>query len=329
MTSDPAVLSSTPLWFVFNELSARVRADTVVEGHERMSGLLTGVATIMNGQAAELICIGENVLWAAELAAGYTVSDWWASADRDHKYLLQRIATKTDFPDDVGAALRDRFYLSEFLPADGGGRDRTDARGLGAAFLLDGIAVSLPSEERWKAIRIRLRHIWLDRRGTERERNVNVLNLAGSSDLERIGDALLENRQHSLVSEPSALSARKAECFPHLAFGRDVDGHLVKIPKAYLGNLIRKLILLDDAVRIWRRTRTMKSPIFSGCRRESEPTMDKYGHLRVFRDTQGTDQTYEPHCVFGRYRIHFRVVHESRCIEIGYVGRHLPTQRFP
>lgn len=329
MTSDAALFQSTPLWFAFNELSARARADTIPEGRERMNRLVTAVATIMDGRPAELVCIGENALWGAELAVGYTISDWWASADRDRRMLLLEIAPKTDFPHEVGVALRDRFYLSEFLHEDGVSREREDARGLGAAFLLDGIAVSIPSEEQWQATRIPIRHMWLDERGTERGRDVEVLNLSGLNDGERVNDSLLEKRQHGLMGQLSSLPARKRECFPHLVFGLDVDGHIADLPTAFLGTLVRKLILLDDAARTWRRTPTMTFPTLSDCRSESKPTMDKYGDLRVYRDPEGVDRTYKLHCALGDYRIHFRIMHEPRCLEIGYVGKHLPTKRFP
>ena len=162
-------------------------------------------------------------------------------------------------------ALRDRFYLSEFLHEDGVSRERGDARGLGAAFLLDGIAVSIPSEGRWQVTRIPVRHTWLDEHGAERGLDVEVPNLSGLNDAEPISDSLLEKRQHGLMSQPSSLPARKRECFPHLAFGLDVDGHITDLPTAFLGTLVRKLILLDDAARTWRRTPKMTFPTLSDC----------------------------------------------------------------
>lgn len=334
MTPDAAPFQSAPLWFAFNELSARARADTILEGRERMNSLVAAITTVMDRRPAELVCIGANALWGAELAVGYTVSDWLASADqdqddRDRKLLLLDIATKTDFPHEVGVALRNRFYLSEFLLEDGGPAEQEDARGLGAAFLLDGIAVSIPSEEQWQATRIPLRHMWLDERGTERGRDVEVLNLCGLNDAERVNDSLLEKRQHGLMSQPSSLPARKRECFPHLAFGLDVDEHIAALPTAFLGTLVRKLILLDDAARTWRRTPTTTFPVLSDRRSESKQTMADYGDLRVYRDADGVDRTYKLHCSLGGYRIHFRIMHEPRCLEIGYVGKHLPTKRFP
>ena len=294
-----------------------------------MDGLVDAVGMVMNGCPAELVCIGENVLWGAELAAGYTVQDWWASADRDRKMLLLSIAVKTDFPDELGAALRARFYLSEFFLGRVASRDRMDARGLGAAFLLDGIAVSLPSEHQWKDIWIPLLHVWLGEGGAESGREVEVLNLSGCDQAEQVRESLLRRSQRGLVSEPAALVARKHECFPHLRFGRDVDDHIAKLATGMLAAVIHKLIVLDDASRRWRRDVKTTSPNLPGCRPESDTTMQKYGDHRVFRDAEGIRRTYELHCAAGPYRIHLRVVHEPRGLEIGYVGKHLPTMRYP
>jgi len=294
-----------------------------------MDGLVDAVGMVMNGRSAELVCIGENVLWGAELATAYTVRDWWTSADRDRKTLLSRIANKTDFPEELGAALKDRFYLSEFFLEGVASRDRADARGLGAAFLLDGIAVSLPSEDQWKDIWIPLVHVWLAEGGSEGKGEVKALNLSGCDQAEQVRDSLLRKGQRDLVSAPTALTARKHACFPHLRFGLDVDDHIARLATGMLAAVIHKLIILDDASRKWRRNAERTSPTLPGCRPETDPTMQKYGDLRVFLDAEGVRRTYALHCAAGPYRIHLRVVNEPRGLEIGYVGKHLPTKKYP
>ena len=328
MTPVPA-LPYSRIWFVFNELSAQTLANGRVEGHRRMDDVVDAVAIVMNGRPAELVSIGENALWGAELASRYTVAQWCASADHERKNLLLQIATKTEFPDEAGEALKDRFYLSEFFHEGLASAEQADARGLGAAFLLDGIAVSLPSEDRWKVTRVRLHHVWLDEGGTECSRPVEVLNLPGCELAEPVYDAMLKKSQHGLKREPSALAARRAECFPHLRFGRDVGRHIRRLPTGVLALLVEKLIVLDDASRMWRRDPRMTVPRLPSCRPESEPTMQKYGDRRVFRDAAGVRRTYELHCSVASYRIHLRVMSASRCLEIGYIGKHLPTKKHP
>ena len=275
MTATPTASEPESLWFTFNDLSTRVPAPVREVGRAWMNGLLDAIGMFMNGRPATLVSVDEAVLWSSQLATGYTVTDWLADADRDQKRLLMRIATKTGFPEEAGQALRDRFLLSEFLLTDDESPDAAaDARALGMAFLLRGIAVSLPSEARWRETTIVLRHVWLDERGAE------------------------------------------------------VDAQLNRLPAGLLSAVIGKLIVLDQASRAWRADRASTSPALPRCNPESEPTMQQYGDLRVFRDRAGVKRTYKLHAMVGSaYRIHLIILHESRALEIGYVGKHLPTSR--
>ena len=318
------------MWFVFNELSVRVCAATRREGGRRMDGLVDAVASVMNGRTGTLLSIEEDGFWGAELAPGHTVTHWWTTADRDRKLLLRRIATKIGFPDEASEALRNRFFLSEFLLLDAADSERRfDARGLGAAFLLDGIAVSLPSEDRWAKTWIPLRHVWCDEDIDEREEDVNVLNLSEPGQVEGVSDILFQRSQGDLQHSPSALTARRSESFPHLSFGLDVDRQVGKLPSTSVPAVVSKLLTLDDASRAWRRHPEMLSPKLPKCHPETEPTMQQYGDRRVFRDPRGRQQTYSLHAMVGSaYRIHMRIIHDPRGVEIGYVGKHLPTKTF-
>ena len=317
------------MWFVFNELSARVGAESRHEGGSRMDGLVDAVGMVMNGRPAELVSIGESGLWGAELTSGYTVAQWFETARVERRRLLLSIATKTEFPQEVDEATKNRFFLSEFSLLDGVESQRgTEVRGLGAAFVLGGTAVSLPSEEQWRAMRIPLHHIWYDQSGSEQENCVTVLNLSERHQAEGVSDSLLEASQTGLKSSPISLAERKAECFPHLSFGRDVCSQIAKLPPALLPRVVAKLAELDDASRAWRRNAQRNRPVLPNCRRESEPTMQQFGDRRVFRDTKGEKRTYELHKNVGlEYRIHLRIVHEARGLEIGYIGEHLPTRK--
>ena len=320
---------SSQLWFVFNELSARSRADSHHEGHSRFDGVVIAVAKVMGGRPAQLVSIGCPVFWEAELAVGYTVAHWYATAEPDLRQLLLGIAMKTEFPDEVGSILSDRFSLSEFYLTEGAESEASaQARGLGAAYLLDGIGVSFPSEPRWAQTRIALRHLRLDRDCHAREDTVEVLNLSGPTHAEQVSDSIVRRCQLALAEDPLRLASRKNECFPHLRFGRAVDRYLDNLPPAILSRVVQKLMILDDACRKWRQADTMTFPELSDCRAESEPTMQQYGDRRIFSDPQGRDQTYERHVPVGGYRIHLRVVHQPRGIEVGYVGRHLPTAKY-
>ena len=296
-----------------------------------MDDMVTAVATMMKGRSATLMTVGEPDLWAAELAPGYTVADWLSRTDPDRRGLLLTIATRSGFPEEADEALCDRFHLSEFAlspEAEDDSGDRVEARGLGAAFLFAGIGISLRSEARWSRIRIPLRHTWLDEDCREKAEDVEALNLSGASRVESLSELLLERSRRGLRSDPPTLTDRKHECFPHPAFGQDVDSQLGAIPHGILQSVIEKLVILDAASRAWRLDPAMTLPSLPLCHAESKPTMQRFGDQRRFRDPEGGLAVYKLHAMAGSaHRIHLRVTHDPRRIEIGYIGRHLDTAR--
>lgn len=323
------------IWFVFNELSARVSAPTIHQGRRRMDDMVSAVATMMVDRAAVLVTVGEPNLWAAELAPGYTVANWLSGGEhdpnRDLKSLLLRIASKIGLPEEADEALRNRFHLSEFVLSPRVGEksgERVEARGLGAAVLFAGIGISLRSEDQWSRLRIPLRHTWLDENCQEQSDDVEALNLSASSQIEALSGYLIERRRRDLRGNPLTLADRKHECFPHLEFGLDVDGHLEALPPEILQVVVGKLVILDAVSRAWRSDPTMTSPQLPQCNPESEATMQQFGDQRTFRNPEGGRASYRLHAMVGSaYRIHLRVTHEPRGIEIGYIGRHLDTVR--
>ena len=323
------------LWFVFNELSTRVSAPTIQQGHRRMDDMVSAMATMMAGRPAALVTVGEPNLWAAELAPGYTVANWLSGTrrdpNRDLRNLLLRIASKNGLPEEVDEALRNRFHLSEFVLSQRAGDepgDRVEARGLGAAFVFAGIGVSLRSEDRWRRLRIPLRHTWLDEDCQEQSDDVEALNLSEAVQIEALSKLLLERGRHELRGDPLMLADRKHECFPHLTFGLDVDSHLKILPHEILRIVVEKLATLDDASRAWRLNPTMTSPQLPQCNPDSQSTMQRFGDQRRFRNPKGIVTSYSLHAMVGSaYRIHLCVTHAPRGIEIGYIGRHLDTVR--
>jgi hypothetical protein len=58
---------------------------------------------------------------------------------------------------------------------------------------------------------------------------------------------------------------------------------------------------------------------------ESGATMAKYGSHRIFRSSNGSNETFEQHArLVGGFRLHLREITGTRRVEIGYIGPHLP-----
>ena len=317
---------------VFNELSAVMIASSRHEGREWMDGLMRATATLAGDEAVEIITAGDRGFFDMMLSDGYTLSDWLGDreADRDQKRFFGRITTKIGLDEDMDQTVMDRFYLSEFFLDDHieTARRGPEARGLGLAFLLDTVALSLPSEEHWRSIRVRLRHLWLEADGSEKERSVDVFNISKAGHGESVGGELLRREQTELRANPLTLADRMRDCFPHLSFGQDVDDQMFGLPVDVLKLVMAKLTVLDDVARDWRRG-TTGVPVLPKVHTESEPTMQQFGHLRRFRDADGRVEVFMLHAMVGsRHRIHFRIKEGEKSLEVGYVGVHLPTKKF-
>lgn len=309
---------------VFNELSADSMALTKHDARERATNMVEAIAALAEERAATLVTIDSFDLYSAALADGYTISHWLNdhAVDRDLKTLLRTISTKVTFDQDVSEAVKDRFLLSDFR------LDGRRADGMGLAYLLATTAVSLRSAEWWGRVHLRLRYTWLDVDGAEHSQEVVALNIADRGQANIVNDELLKWARDELKGNPTGLADRKQECFPHLRFGSDVDGQLSVLPRDILDQLISKLIVLDGAVRDWRRDGT-DAPVLPKVHNESERTMQQFGNRRIFGDVNGIRKEYRLHAMVGNSRrIHLAIDQGTRTLEIGYIGRHLPTATF-
>lgn len=309
---------------VFNELSAHNVASSRHQAREQTTNLVRAMAAVVSGQSTTLVTIKDFEIHQALLAEDYTVYQWSHDerVDRDLRNYFLKISTKMRFEQDVSEAVKEQFYLSEFH------FHQQEAGGLGLAWLLHTTAVSLPSEEYWRQTPVQVRRTWFENAETERAEDVEVLNLSEMTHVPVISDAMAGRAQVDLKEQPVFLAERKADCFPHLTFGLDVDSQIGELSVEILRMTIAKLIVLDAAVRNWRRER-MEEPVLPKVNTESEATMQRYGKKREFRSASGEKKVFNLHAMMGSgYRVHFRIDKEHKNLEIGYIGEHLPTARF-
>ena len=289
-----------------------------------MTDMLKAVVCFAEGQAVSLV--GVSSVSEVLVTKGYRINEWLTDgeADRDMKEFLRRIMGKIGLDSEELKSVRDRFYLSEFHVAT------EEAPGLGLAYLLETAGVSIPSEVRWQEIDVGLRHKWVASDASVQQSKVRVLNLSKRANAKGVREKYRARRQEALRGEPGRqVDEMVEECFPHLLFGRDVYAQIEHLAGGERGQVIGTLINLDGLAREWRRSGAdpRGSPRVRG---ESEPTMQKFGSQRVFRTAEGGTATFELHASAGKQqRVHLRLDCDHRSIEIGYIGRHLPTKKFP
>lgn len=314
----------------FNELSAGAPVASRQEGRKLLEDMIRGALAIANSEPLELIAVRGWDMFGMLIGSEYTVSDWLHDGDRDLIKLFYKITNKIGVGERIDSAVKDRFYVSTFLVGDRRRPNRSiEAPGLGLAHLLDGVATSLASDEQWCKSGIDLCHVWLDEEGQEHIDDVEVVNVSRLANAEAAANRLYRLWQEDARDRREAMAGVRsvAGMFRHLAFGMDVEEQF----KALAGDARRvtrsKLIEFDAAVREWRREGTTL-PMLPGVRSEGKATMDRFGEDRVYRNRHGEAAVYKLHVSAGSCRIHFRVEAAEKMVEIGYVGRHLPTKKF-
>ncbi len=306
---------------VVNELSFRELAATQAEARSRMIAFVS-----LLGQARRAGFRGDIriplTFFSTELVAGYTVTNWISDPDspREHRTYLLSQGTKSPFLINL-PILQEIFGISEF-------RFQGElAEGLGAAYLMDALGVSLQSQDRWRTSILTLDLLQLDRSEELVSSNVNIPHASRPADLTEHAERLAAERYNSIKSGKQIWEKRN-EFFPGLLFVQTVEQQLDGVG-FHLPHVLRRLIELEDNTASWKTGGFDPTGLSGNPRTESSKTLEEYGQERSFRCPDGTIQVFSWHVNLpGGWRLHFFPVDAQRRIIIGYIGTHLPTVKF-
>ena len=258
-------------------------------------------------------CLPDYSLWAA-------LHGLRAQGLLEEYLFLMRLAAKIPLLSEVEEEVGDLFLACEertLTPPDG--------EPLVFCVITDGIAVGFPSAPEWDRDRVTVHfdELLSDEATEPTSEEIDQLTRA-----EHAGPICARHRDRLLAgSTPTTLWENREVAFPNLSFGPDVEENLRKYAHL-LFTIAGKLGALDSSARDWRdrggpapRWKTKVTP-------ESPAVMSNrvLREARRFRSHLGTREIFEWHARFGDHgRIHLRFDAESREVEIGYIGPHLPV----
>ena len=138
-----------PIEMILNELSLQPAPD-IHSARERMSGLVSTILASTRLNVSKIVRAQDNV-FDLELSLGYPLRRWLNDGDVDveKQRYFRSLITKAPYWDGL-PGLEDRLLVSDFR------LDGHSASGLGVAYLLDYLALSLLSAPLWNAHRIAL-----------------------------------------------------------------------------------------------------------------------------------------------------------------------------
>ena len=316
-----------------NELSEVPAAPSVAEGRRRMSRF---VETILKARqyvnsTRPVLRLGRNID-EIELAHQYPVARWRNDSEvsKEQRVFLKALASsiplvplKTEALEGVDPEDRcDCLYEGTLVQA------------FSAAYLLDGMPVSLDSASRWDAEWIQVKTHTLDGMANVVETDV-LLRHASRPDHVIAHEDWLKRIDRLSVRDGRDLWDRRQELFPNLEFCREVRGQLsvFKSGEPALAQVFRRLAELQEVFAAWSGVEPLTQSAFkSKCTAESEPTLAKYKDEHSFTRADGSRPVFSWHVRFTPEpgRIFFLPDAAVRKGVVGFIGRNgLPTVNSP
>ena len=309
---------------VLNHASVLVPGSNRHEISTWLRELAEGMRRLVESEVALKSLRTAHALYDTRCQPGYSLFDAYlalrSGGFREEFRLLMGLTDKQPLLTDVGPDVTDRFLACEerTLPAE-------DGEPLVFCAITDGIAVGLPSAPEWDRDRVTVHFDELlpDETIEPTSEEVDQLTRAEHADpiCARHRDRLLAG------SDPATLWENRAATFPNLLFGPGVGDNLEDASHLF-PTVIGKLLALDRSAEEWQARggpaplwRTKVSPE-SGERMKNTA----FQATRRFRSHSGTMEMFEWHARYGDSgRIHLRFDPETRVVEIGYIGPHLPS----
>ena len=285
--------------------------------------LAAGMAQLVLGGVVQSVLRSHRHASEICCSSDYSLFDAYQNLQRDgyrEEYrFFARLSTKAPLLHDVEGHIVDRFLEcdEQTLPAP-------DGEPLVLCAIADWIAVGFPSAPVWDCDRITIRFNELLPDETVGEASEEIDQLTRSAHAGPICD---RHRGRLIAdSDPVALWENREAAFPHLVFGPDVENHL-KDQARLFPTIVGKLKNLDRSARDWRNTGGPAPPWKTKVSPESTEKMRNrsFRQTRTFQSHRGTREIFEWHARFGdNGRIHLRFDTDSREVEVGYIGPHLP-----
>ena len=309
---------------VLNHASVLVPDSNRHEISEWLRDLVEGMRRLVESEVVLKSLRTAHALYDTQCLPGYSLFDAYlalrSAGFREEFRLLMGLTDKQPLLTDVGPDVEDRFLACEeqTLPAG-------DGEPLVFCAITDGISVGFPSTPEWDRDRVTVHFDELLPDETIKPTSEEIDQLTRA---EHAGPVCDRHRQRIRAgSDPVALWENRAVIFPNLVLGPGVEDNLRNSSHLF-HTIIGKLVELDRSAGEWQATggpaprwRTRVSP--ESTERMKDPA---FRATRRFRSHQGTVEIFEWHARYGDGgRIHLRFDPETREVEIGYVGPHLPS----
>ena len=275
------------LEMVLNELSLQTAAD-IHTARSWMEAFIQTVNAASSHRVSRVIRTKSDI-FDITLAVGYPLRRWLndQEVDQEMRRYIKVLTTKAPFWEDL-TDLYDSVLAHEFT------FDSRDAQGLGVAYLLDSVAVSLPSAESWNSALLTLNVDCISEDDQIEEKTVEVIHASHPSHVVEHAQWISE-RLRSDVQDGPDLWNRRDELFPSLAFCEMVGNQIQLLSSTMLSPVVRGLFNLEAYCRDWSEGGFDPTQLATKATMETQRTLDQYGKERNFLCPGGERRTFSWH----------------------------------
>lgn len=312
------------LEMVLNELSLQPLADDVLTARQRMSVLVNTMSAATRSGVSKVLRTHRD-LNAEELAPGYPIVRWRndREVDKDAQRFFRSLATKAPYLTDISdSTINNKVDSSDFF------YEERSAAGLGIAYLLDTLAISIRSAPCWHSGHLEMTYIYLDIDGEILEEMVIVTHASHKDHIIEHANWIKQYIQKEINDGPS-ICQNKEEMFPHLLFCESAIEQIRHLPHndPMVQPVRKRLLELENFCENWHSGTFNANAFASKVTPESPVTLGMYGQERTFRCPDGDDLTFSWHARLtpGAWRLYFYPDIQARKLIIGYVGPKLRT----
>jgi hypothetical protein len=197
------------------------------------------------------------------------------------------------------------------------------ALGLKAAYLADGLALSMSSGQEWDSHSIECDIHELA--GGDLECRREVVHHAASPGHIVAQVTWIRGRIQGTVRDGRELWRRFGDFFPSLTCCPVVEEQMAGLPSQALPSIVRGLFNLNAFCVTWQNGGFNPDEIQCAVSPESEPTLQRYSGERRFMCPDAQERVFKWHAKVGSWRIYFDPAPGPGRLFVGYVGKHLRT----
>jgi hypothetical protein len=238
---------------ILNELSFTQPAQDIPTARQRMSQFINTLLSPNIGRLKRVLRTHKE-FQATELAPDYSLAQWRndPKVDKYEQRFLRTLVFKSPFLFELPLTLDKSFAFEFIFEGNVIKNPNNQICGLGAAYLLESLAVSLFSEPKWDKAKLNLQIEWLNEEGNLEEQSASICHASRVKHVQTHKEWINEWLRQQ-VKDGTDLWERRVELFPHLIFCDNVYNNLVLlgIGNPLLCQVVKRLFALEHYSQNW------------------------------------------------------------------------------